>query len=141
MQIIPGSLDKNDPNAVVKNEYCEFSQQDLELQWMSMCNRMPDKYSGIATRMKNMNPVIANFPAIVVDVDNQIMLDQLQAIQGNILNTLKIYLHNSDITLQMKLVERNEQVKILSRREQFELMEQNNPAISKLREMFELELA
>ena len=141
MQIIPGSLDKNDPNAVVKNEYCEFSQQDLELQWMSMCNRMPDKYSGIATRMKNMNPVIANFPAIVVDVDNQIMLDQLQAIQGNILNTLKIYLHNSNITLQMKLVERNEQVKILSRREQFELMEQNNPAISKLREMFELELA
>ena len=141
MQIIPGTLDKDDPNAKVQEEHCEFSQQELELQWMLMCNRMPEKLSGIATRMKNMNPRIGQFPAIEVDVDNQIMLEQLQTIQGSIINTLKIYLHNCDITLTMRVVERNEQVKILSRREQFEEMEQSNPAIAKLRELFDLELA
>ena len=50
-----------------------FTQDDLELQWLSMCNRMPQEFSGIATRMKNMNPVIKEFPAIEVIVNNALI--------------------------------------------------------------------
>ena len=141
MQIIPGTLDRSDPNAQIKEEHLEFTQQELEYQWMAMCNRMPQKYSGIATRMKNMNPTVLDFPHVEVAVDNQVMLDQIQSIQGSVLNTLKIYLHNCDITLSLRIAEQQEQVKILSRREQFEEMEKSNPAIGKLRELFDLELA
>ena len=141
MNIIPGTLDGSDPNGASKDEEHSFSQQDLELQWMLMCNRMPQKLSGIATRMKNMNPVITDFPNVEVTADNQIALDQLEQIKGSIVSTLKLYLHNKDITLSLRLAEHEAQMPILSRREQYEMMEKENPSIGKLRELLSLELA
>ena len=141
MSVIPGTLDASDPNATPKDEEQSFSQQDLELQWMLMCNRMPQKLSGIATRMKNMNPVITDFPNVEVTADNQVALDQLEQIKGSIASTLKLYLHNKAITLTLRLAEQEEIAPILSRREQYELMEKENPSIGKLRELLSLELA
>ena len=141
MQIIPGTLNANDPNAKIKDEQQEFTQQELELQWMMMCNRMPQKLSGIATRMKNMNPTIKEMPHLEVVVENQIAYDQMAEIKGSIVNTLKIYLHNNAITLDMRIAEHQEKVRILTRREQFQLMEKENPSIAKLREILDLELA
>ena len=141
MQIIPGTLGIDDPNDSKKEEHETFSQKDLEFQWMSMCNRMPQRLSGIAARMKNMNPTIKDFPNVEVMIDNQIMFDQIAAIKGSIINTLKRYLHNSEIDLIMRLAEKHEQVKILTRREQFEEMSKKNPSVEKLRSLLDLELA
>ena len=106
-----------------------------------MCNRMPQKLSGIATRMKNMSPTILDFPAIEVVVDNQLAMEQMEQIKGSIVNTLKLHLHNNDITLTLRIAEQQEQAKILSRREQFELMEKQFSAVAKLKELLDLELA
>ena len=141
MHIIPGTLSESDPNSKQGDEQQEFSQQDLELQWMSMCNRMPQKFSGIATRMKNMNPEILDFPHVEVVVENQLAMQQMEEIKGNIVKTLQVYLHNNSITLSMRVAEHQEQEKILSRRDQYELMEKENPSIMKLRELLSLELA
>jgi len=142
MQVIPGTLDPNDPNnAASKDEHQNFEQDDLELQWMSMCNRMPQKFSGIAARMKNMSPRIKEMPNVEVVVDNQLIMEQMQPIKGSIVNTLKLYLHNSDITLSMRIAERQEQAKILTRREQYEEMSRKNPELEKLRQLLGLELA
>ena len=138
MSVIPGTLDASDPNATPKDEEQSFSQQDLELQWMLMCNRMPQKLSGIAVRMKNMNPVITDFPNVEVTADNQVALEQLEQIKGSILSTLKLYLHNKSIKLSLRLAEQEEIVPILSRREQYKLMEKENPSIAKLRELLNL---
>ena len=139
MQIIPGTIavpkeQANDTDAV-------FSQTDLEFQWMSMCNRMPQKLSGIATRMKNMNPVITEFPKVEVVVDNDLIKQEMEDIHKSIAKTLQIYLHNSQLSLDIRIAERQERVKILTRREQFELLSQKNPAVEKLRQAFDLELA
>ena len=141
IQIVPGMLAPNDPNSKPITENNQFSQEDLELQWMSMCNRMPQKLSAIATRMKNMNPKIGEFPNVKVMVDNQVILEQMQQIQKSILNTLKLYLSNTSITLELMLTKHEEAVRILSRREQFEEMSKENPAVEKLREIMDLELA
>jgi len=142
MSIIPGTLNANDPNVTAaKEEELNFSQQDLELQWMSMCNRMPQKYSGVATRMKNMNPSILDFPHVEVVVENQLAMQQVEEIKGSIVKTLQVYLHNKSITLSIRVAEHEEQEKILSRREQYELMEKENPSIGKLRDLLSLELA
>ena len=140
MQVIPGTLNGN-PFAVIKDEQLAFTQQELELQWMMMCNRMPQHLSGIATRMKNMNPVIVEMPHLEVVVENQLAYDQMMEIKGSIVNTLKVYLHNNTITLDIKVAEHQEKVRILTRREQFELMEKEYPAVGKLRELLDLELA
>ena len=141
IQIVPGMLAPNDPSSKPITENNQFSQEDLELQWMSMCNRMPQKLSAIATRMKNMNPKIGEFPNVKVMVDNQVILEQMQQIQKSILNTLKLYLSNTSITLELVLTKHEEAVRILSRREQFEEMSKENPAVEKLREIMDLELA
>ena len=118
-----------------------FSQEDLELQWMAMCNRMPQEYSGIATRMKNMNPVITEFPQIEVVVDNELIKQEMEDFKGRIVKTLQNALHNIAIALDIRIAEKQERVVTLTRREQFDLMSKENPAVDKLRQAFELELA
>ena len=120
IQIVPGMLAPNDPNSKQPTVDMEFKQEELEFQWMSMCNRMPQKYSAIATRMKNMNPEIKDFPNIVVTVDNQVILEQMQQIQKSIVNTLKLYLGNQSIIFNIVLAEQGEPIRVLSRRYHFE---------------------
>ena len=136
MNIIPGKV-----STTPGQHDTAFSQEALELQWMAMCNRMPQQYSGIATRMKNMNPVIKQPPAIEVIVDNALIKQEMEDFKGRIVKTLQNTLHNNAITLDIRIVEQQEHPKVLTRREQFELMGKENPAIDKLRQVFDLELA
>ena len=123
----------------------KFSQEDLELQWMSMCNRMSDNQPqliGIATRMKNMNPQITEFPQVEVTVENELIKQDMEAIRKSILKTLQLHLRNQQITFTINVSDQKEQTKkILSRREQFEEMSKINPAVAKLQQEFDLELA
>ena len=139
MQIIPGSI--NMPTGQDTITDAQFTQTDLEFQWMAMCNRMPQKLSGIATRMKNMNPEITEFPTVEVVVDNELIKQEIEDIQKSIAKTLQIYLHNDQIQITVRVAEQTEHVKILSRREQFELMAEKNAAVAKLQQAFDLELA
>ena len=138
MQILPGTPGADDNK---QQEQQAFSQEDLELQWMSMCNRMPQRLSGIAARMKNMNPVITTLPAIEVVVPNEIIKAEVEGIKGSIVKTMQIYLHNTAITLALRVDEQQTQQVILTRREQFEQMRQQNNSVENLRVAFDLELA
>jgi DNA polymerase-3 subunit gamma/tau len=137
MNILPGT----DNTAREQQTNVEFTQEDLELQWMAMCNRMPQEYSGIATRMKNMNPVIMEFPKLQVTVDNTLIQQQMEEFKGRIVKTLVNSLHNAGITLEITVAEQTERKRLLTRREQFEAMRKENPAVEKLRQDFDLELA
>jgi DNA polymerase-3 subunit gamma/tau len=138
MNIIPGTTADN--NTRPAEDYA-FTQAELELQWLSMCNRMPQQYSGIAARMKNMNPVITEMPQIEVTVDNELIKNDMDTIYKSILKTLQVYLQNSQITLVILVNDKPSQNKILTRREQFEAMNKENPAVEALRQAFDLELA
>lgn len=121
-------------------EHQDFDEDGLLLQWMSMCNRMPQQMVGMASRMKNMTPKITEYPNVEVVVDNQILLDQMMQIKNRIRNTLVTTLHNCGITLNMRLAEAGEVKKILSKRELFEVMRTKNPTLEKLRGLLDLEL-
>ena len=138
MQILPGMQAADNKNV---EEQAAFTQDELELQWMSMCNRMPQRLSGIAARMKNMNPRIMELPAVELVVPNEIIKAEVENIRGSIVSTLKLYLHNSGITLTIRVAERQEQARILTRREQFEEMVRANASVEKLRTAFDLEFA
>ena len=138
MQILPGTMGQGETR---RHETEAFQQDALELQWLSMCNRMPQQMSGIAARMKNMNPQITQMPNVEVMVPNEIIKTEVEAIKNKIEATLRVYLHNDDIRLSLRVAEKVEQEKILTRREQFDLMVSRNPAVEKLRQAFDLELA
>ena len=138
-----GNAEDNTEDATQK-EQAPFTDQELQLQWLSMCNRMPLKnqqLAGIASRMKNLIPRIKEFPAIELQVENNLVKEQIEQIQKNIVSTLKLHMHNSAITLTLTVAEHDGPVRILTRREQYEQMEQKNPSVGKLREIFDLELA
>jgi DNA polymerase-3 subunit gamma/tau len=135
--MIPGTFS----TAIEQQEDVIFTQESLELQWMAMCNRMPQEYSGIATRMKNMNPVITDFPKVEVTVDNALIKQEMEDFKGRIVKTLQNALHNNAIMLDIRVGEQQEHLTVLSRRDQFEQMSKENPAVDKLRQAFNLELA
>ena len=139
MNILPGTPGGETMSGLVEN--VSFTQDDLELQWMAMCNRMPQSLVGIATRMKNMTPVITDMPKVEVTVGNDLIKDEMEKIRGSILKTLKMYLHNSSIELAIHVDAHHEQQKILTRSEQFEELSKQNPSVEKLRATFDLELA
>jgi len=80
-------------------------------------------------------------PKVEVVVGNELIRAEIEKIRGSVLNTLKLYLHNASIELIVRVDEHREDVKILSRREQFEEMEKANPSVMKLKNEFDLELA
>ena len=137
INLIPGTVS----TTIEQQTDAVFTQEDLELQWMSMCNRMPQEYSGIATRMKNMNPTITEFPQVEVVVDNTLIQQEMENFKGRIIKTLINSLHNESLTLEIRVAEQKNRVRLLTRREQFEALSKENPAVEKLRQEFDLELA
>ena len=122
-------------------ETMKFTQEELDLQWLMMCKRMPPKMIGLAQRLRNSNPVITDYPNIEVVVENEILLEQIQGIKNRIRATLAQYLHNPNIQLDARLAKAEEARKILTKREIFDEMREKNPAIEKLRKLMNLELA
>jgi DNA polymerase-3 subunit gamma/tau len=110
-----------------------FSQEELELKWIEMCNRMPQKYVALASRLKNIRPQLTQFPKVELVVENQILLDQILEIKRRINTTLAKDLHNGNISLDIRLAKAEEVGKVLTKMELFDNMRKDNPAIEKLR--------
>ena len=116
---------KKEAEETNKDENEQFTQEFLDLQWLSMCNRMPQKMVGLASRMKNMQPRITTFPDIEVLVDNQILLDQVNEIKGRIRVTLAKALHNGNVSISLRLAEAEEISRRKTKKEVYdELMQQ-----------------
>ncbi len=130
-----------EPELKDNGEQKVFTDDDLLFHWTSMCNRMPQEMAGMAARMKNMTPHIVQMPIVEVVVDNEILLNQMTAIKKRIRNTLARDLHNNQIELTLRLAEASEVTKILTKKELFEEMSRKNPAIERLRSLYDMELA
>lgn len=114
------------------SENKEFTNDQLLIQWIAMCARMPQQMTGIAARMKNMTPVITDFPNIEVVVDNEILLEDISKIKGRIRNTLAMTLKNSNIQLSLKLAKPEDIKRIPTNRERFDMLIGNNDAFKNL---------
>ena len=127
----------DDTNAADK----PFDDDQLQLQWMAMCNRMPQKLSGIASRMKNMTPKIKDFPTVEIVADNQIIIEQMTPLMGSITEHLRALLENSHTTIVLRMAQPSESAPVMTRRQLFDTMAKENPAVEKLRQSLDLELA
>ncbi len=130
-----------EPEVKNKDENETFDQDFLELKWLSMCNRMPPKMIGLASRMRNMTPRITRHPNIELTVDNQNLLDQVNEIKGRIRATLAEALHNGNIQIELKLAKAEEVGPMLTPKEMFDEMRKKNPIVDKMCATLNLELA
>jgi DNA polymerase-3 subunit gamma/tau len=119
----------------------KFTEEDIVREWTAMCNRMPQKYVGLAARLKNIVPVVTDYPNMEVVVDNQLLLDQISQIRRNIRATMRIGLHNSKIEFSVRLAEQDENARAMTKLEVFDELRKANPSIEKLRQVLGLELS
>ena len=125
------------------NTDLDFTQEQVEGQWMSMCLRMQNvkEFIGLANRMKPIIPKITQFPNIEVVVDNQLLLNDIIKIKGRILKTFKMGLQNQSVNIDYRLAKADEVTKILTKREVLEKMIKENPAVGKLTQALQLVMA
>lgn len=117
-----------------------FTQEDLEREWLAMCLRMPHQYVAIASRMKNLMPVITDYPAVEVVVESKDMQQNMLSFRKRVEATLRRDLHNEELTIDIRMAEANEVKKVLTRPELFAEMMKENPALDFLRQKLGLEL-
>ena len=134
-----GAINVDDQQLV--NDEKRFAEAELSMQWTLMCNRMPQKFVGLASRLKNLIPQITNYPDFEVAVDNQILFDEISQIRGKIRATMRQTLNNKAIEFNIRLTRQDEQRKAFTKREIFEELRKQNPSIEKLRVELGLELA
>lgn len=120
-----------------------FTDNELRLQWMLMCNRMQqqERFLGLSLRLKNITPEITDYPNIEVVADNKSLLAEMTPIRDSIEKTLQITLHCPVLRLTLRLADEGEARRFYTKREIFDQMRQKNPALEKLRLELGLELA
>ena len=109
-----------------------FTDEELTLQWVQMCNRMPQKFVGLH---------ITDYPNIEAVIDNEIFLSQLNEIKRKICRTMQVTLHNDNIQLTLRLADTATAKKVFTKREVFDNLRKENPAFEKLRVSLGLELS
>lgn len=126
--------DTNEEKATITGEQNEFTQEQVEATWFSMCMRMQNKldFIGLANRMKSIVPKITNYPQIEVIINNQLLLDDVLNIKNRILKTFVLGLHNSELSITYRLADQEEVGKVLTKNEVLELLMEKNPAMKKL---------
>ena len=118
-----------------------FTQDQLEISWYAMLVRMPQSLRGLATRLKNVTPRITEFPKIEIVVDNQILLTQVEPIKLRIKATLAKELNNGQINVEWRVAQGTEVKPLLTKRESFEEMKKENPALAKLCQVLHLDMS
>ena len=129
-----------EPEVETIGEKKEFDQDALNRTWRAMCNRMPAQMQGLATRLKNLSPEIADYPNIEVLVESRIMLEEINAIKSRIRATLIKELQNGNITLNIRLAKEEEIKPRMTPRNVLDNMKKEFPAIGKLVQTLGLDL-
>lgn len=124
-----------------KEENQSFTPQELIIEWKGMCTRIAKLNPGLAQRMKNIKPIIAEDDTIDVIVGNRIFLKELTDIQRRIRATMAQRLHNGQIEVNIRLAKASEIKPILTPRQELEKMKEQNQAIGKLMTKLNLDLA
>ena len=130
-----------EPETEVESGESKFTQEDLEREWIVMCQRMPQNMAGMAARMRNIKPSITEYPNIELAVSNQTLLNQIDEIKSRIRASMAKQLNNGKISFSLVLNENNIVSKALTQRELFEKLMTEDDLFKKMNEFFGFELA
>jgi DNA polymerase-3 subunit gamma/tau len=116
------------------------TEDGLRICWKQFAASLSKEESAMAGRIMNIRPSLSGEAVFTVTIDNKIVAQELRAMQSRIESYLKQQMQNSRITMEVVLEETQKVHHIYSRVEQYQQLEQSNPALKKLKEMFELDL-
>lgn len=118
-----------------------FTEEDLLVQWRAMCTRMPENMRAMSTRMRNLSPVITDYPNVEIVAENQILYDQMLTIKSRIRATLAKCLKNGSLQVSIRLAKQDEIKPLLSPKETLDQLVKENTAVGRLVQSLCLDLA
>ena len=119
-----------------------FTEADLRRAWLTLCNRMAQnsQFTGLSHRLRNLTPVIKDYPGIEVMVESNMFHDEIHQIRGRLEATLARELHNGSIKISVRVAEPSERKKILSPKDTLELLLNETESLKLLQSQLDLEL-
>lgn len=119
-----------------------FCEQDLRRYWLEFAQRLPKEEAANAGRMKTMSPhLLDDNTTFEIVVDNEIVKKYMEDIMPKVRSYLCAQLHNSKVSMTVRVSNPQEVVKAYNRVEQYQMMNQKNPQLQHLREEFGLEFS
>lgn len=118
-----------------------FNQDSLVYYWHRFANQLPREQSGIAGRMRNMDPKLATGWCVEVVVENEMVEHYMLEVKVSLQNYLRTQLKNDLITLKLIIAANDAPHRAYSRLEQFTEMLEGSKELRYLQQALELELA
>lgn len=116
-----------------------FSEDNLNYQWQSYANHMPIEQKALAVRMQAMRIALLDPSTFEIVVDNELVARDFQAILPDIEAFMRRELKNDFIQMKVRISEANENVRVFSRTEKFQMMGEKNKALYDFQKEFGLE--
>lgn len=121
-------------------ENLPISEDGLRICWKQFAQTLPKEESAMAGRLMNIRPQLTADTTVTVTIDNKIVMQELRTIQSRIEAYLRHQMQNNRITMQVVLEHTQSTHRIYSRVEQYQILEQRNPTLKRLKELFDLDL-
>ena len=116
------------------------SEEGVRICWKQYATTLPKEQAAMAGRLMNIRPVL-NDLTVKVSVDNRMVATELSGMRSQIEAYLQQQLQNRNLTLSIVVEEVQTARKIYSRVEQYQILEKQNPALRKLKELLDLDLS
>ena len=117
------------------------SEDGVRICWKQFAAALPKEESAMAGRLLNIRPVLDDSLAVTVSIDNRMVASDIAGMRSRIEAFLRSQLQNSKLSLNIVVAEAQPTHRIYSRVEQFQILEQRNPVLRKLKEALDLDLS
>ena len=117
------------------------SEEGVRICWKQFASILPKEQTAMAGRLLSLRPVLKEPHIVEVGTNNRIVASELSNMRPQLEMYLQQQLQNRGLVLNIVVEEVQTAHKILSRVEQYQTLEQRNPAIRKLKELLDLDLS
>ena len=117
-----------------------ISEDGVRICWKEFVTTLPKEHSALSGRLLNIRPMLSSELEVKISVENHMVAMDMEKILPQIEAYLRQQLQNSKLSLGVIVEETQSTSKIYSRVEQFQILEQRNPALVKLKEALDLDL-
>jgi DNA polymerase-3 subunit gamma/tau len=134
---VPTPVTEKKPGVV---EDLPVSEEGLRICWKQFASTLPKEESAMAGRMMNIRPNLGKGTQFTITLDNKLVEQEIRNMKPRIEAFLRQQMQNSTISMEIVLDATQGIHRIYSRVEQFQMMEQRNNALTRLKEAFDLDL-
>lgn len=118
-----------------------ISEDGVRVCWKRFATTLPKEESAMAGRLLNIRPSLKDEHVVIVTIDNRMVASDINAVRSRIEEYLRSQLQNRRLTLHVIVEETQTTHRIYSRVEQYQMLEERNPVVRKLKEALDLDLS